>query len=122
MDGQLRGVRVLDLGIWRPVPYAAALLAELGAEVTKVEPPGGDPMRAFPALFEGLTKDKRCVTLDLKTDTGRREALDLAAGADVVAEGFRAGVAERLGVGRSVTLEAAPFPEVVDQAVEDDVK
>ena len=46
---------MLDLSIWRPGPYATQLLAELGADVIKVEPPGGDPMRAYPGLFAGLT-------------------------------------------------------------------
>jgi crotonobetainyl-CoA:carnitine CoA-transferase CaiB-like acyl-CoA transferase len=97
--GHLDGVRVLDFGIWRPVPYATRLLADLGADVIKVEPPGGDPMRAFPRLFAALTGRKRSVVCDLRTVEGRERALDLAAGADVVTEGFRPGVAERLGIG-----------------------
>lgn len=92
-------MRVLDFGIWRPVPYATALLADLGADVVKVEPPGGDPMRRFPLLFAELARHKRSVVLDLRTPEGRARALELAAGADVVAEGFRPGVADRLGIG-----------------------
>jgi crotonobetainyl-CoA:carnitine CoA-transferase CaiB-like acyl-CoA transferase len=92
-------VRVLDLGIWRPAPYATQLLAELGADVIKVEPPGGDPMRAYPELFASLGVNKRSIVLDLKQDDDRRRALELAAAADVVVEGFRPGVAARLGVG-----------------------
>ncbi len=95
---QLQGVDVLDLGIWRPAPYATQLLAELGATVTKVEPPGGDPMRAFPDLYEQLNASKRVVELDLKSDEGRVALRPLLA-ADVVVEGFRPGVAGRLGVG-----------------------
>jgi crotonobetainyl-CoA:carnitine CoA-transferase CaiB-like acyl-CoA transferase len=113
------GIRVVDFGIWRPVPYATALLARLGADVTKVEPPGGDPMRAFPALFDDLTAAKRCVTLDLKADAGRAAALDLVADADVVAEGFRAGVADRLGIGYADV--AAVNPTVVYCSIRDDV-
>jgi crotonobetainyl-CoA:carnitine CoA-transferase CaiB-like acyl-CoA transferase len=97
--GLLDGVRVLDLGIWRPAPYAAQLLADLGADVVKVEPPGGDPMRAFPALFDTLVRHKRPVELDLRTDTDRVRALDLASESDIAVEGFRPGVADRLGVG-----------------------
>lgn len=97
--GQLAGVRVLDFGIWRPVPYATALLADLGADVVKVEPPGGDPMRRFPLLFAELARHKRSVVLDLHTPEGLARALELAAQADVVAEGFRPGVADRLGIG-----------------------
>lgn len=96
---QLEGVRVLDVGIWRPAPYAAQLLAELGAEVTKVEPPGGDPMRAFPALYAGLNGRKQVLELDLKTEAGQAELQPLLAATDVVVEGFRPGVAARLGVG-----------------------
>ena len=96
---QLEGVRVLDVGIWRPAPYAAQLLAELGAEVTKVEPPGGDPMRAFPALYAGINGRKQIVELDLKSEAGQGEVRPLLAAADVVVEGFRPGVASRLGVG-----------------------
>jgi len=98
-DGLLAGVRVLDLSIWRPGPYATQLLAELGADVIKVEPPGGDPMRAYAGLFASLHADKRSVEVDLKSETGRRRVLDLARDADVVIEGFRPGVAARLGVG-----------------------
>ena len=96
--GLLAGIRVLDLSIWRPGPYATQLLAELGADVLKIEPPGGDPMRAWPGLFESLSANKRSIVLDLKTDPGRSRALELAGDADVVIEGFRPGVAERLGV------------------------
>ena len=98
MNGLLSGVRVLDLSIWRPGPYATQLLAEMGAEVIKVEPPGGDPMRVYLELFASLNADKRSIELDLKSEEGRARALELAAEADVVIEGFRPGVAARLGV------------------------
>jgi alpha-methylacyl-CoA racemase len=98
MPPLLEGLRVLDLGIWRPVPYATQLLTEMGAEVLKVEPPGGDPMRVFPELFAVLNAGKRSMVVDLKTPRGREEVLELAADSDVFMEGFRPGVAERLGV------------------------
>jgi crotonobetainyl-CoA:carnitine CoA-transferase CaiB-like acyl-CoA transferase len=98
-DGLLAGVRVLDLTIWRPGPYATQLLAELGADVLKIEPPGGDPMRTYPGIFAGLSANKRSVVLDLKGDADRARCLELAAEADVVIEGFRPGVTDRLGVG-----------------------
>src|SRR5207302_5522601 len=82
--GLLSGVRVLDLTIWRPGPYATQLLAELGADVLKIEPPGGDPMRTYPDLFASLHANKRSIMLDLKLDDARRRALALAAEADVV--------------------------------------
>jgi len=97
--GVLDGVRVLDLSIWRPGPYATQLLSELGAEVIKVEPPGGDPMRIYGGLFDALHADKRSVALDLKSPADRDRARALAAGADVVVEGYRPGVADRLGMG-----------------------
>jgi crotonobetainyl-CoA:carnitine CoA-transferase CaiB-like acyl-CoA transferase len=95
----LDGIRVLDLSIWRPGPYATQLLVELGAEVVKVEPPGGDPMRVFPTLFAVLNAGKRAVAVDLKDASARDAVLQLAAAADVVVEGFRPGVVDRLGVG-----------------------
>src|SRR2546430_12665148 len=97
--GLLNGLRVLDLSVWRPGPYATQLLAEIGADVIKVEPPGGDPMRTFPELFASLSANKRSVVLDLKSPEGRSHAVGLAASADVVIEGWRPGVAARLGVG-----------------------
>jgi CoA:oxalate CoA-transferase len=95
----LDGMRVLDAGIWRPVPHATQLLADLGADVCKLEPPGGDPMRAFPEIFRDIASHKRSVVVDLRTDAGRARALELAAGVDVFCEGWRPGVADRLGVG-----------------------
>jgi crotonobetainyl-CoA:carnitine CoA-transferase CaiB-like acyl-CoA transferase len=99
MSGLLDGMRVLDAGIWRPMPYATQLLADLGAEVTKIEPPTGDPMRGFPELFRDVASNKRSVRLDLRTEEGRRQAQEMAAAVDVFCEGWRPGVADRLGVG-----------------------
>lgn len=104
----LEGVVVLDLGLWRPAPFAAQLLAELGADVTKVEPVGGDPMRAFAGLYDTLNERKQVVELDLKDDADRERALTLAAEADVVVEGFRPGVADRLGVGYEAVRSRNP--------------
>jgi crotonobetainyl-CoA:carnitine CoA-transferase CaiB-like acyl-CoA transferase len=98
-QGLLAGTRILDFTIWRPGPYATQLLAELGADVCKIEPPGGDPMRAYPTLYETLNVNKKSVMFDLKSEPGRRRALELAADADVVIEGYRPGVAARLGIG-----------------------
>ena len=97
-DQLLTGVRVLDLSIWRPGPYATQLLVEMGADVVKVEPPGGDPMRVFPALFAVLNAGKRSAAVDLKTDAGRAAVLERARDADAVVEGYRPGVVARLGV------------------------
>ncbi|HXX89951.1 MAG TPA: CoA transferase [Acidimicrobiales bacterium] len=104
----LHGLRVLDLGIWRPVPYATQLLAEMGADVIKIEPPGGDPMRVFPPLFDVLNAGKRSTVADLKDPEGRARVLELAADAEVVMEGFRPGVADRLGVGYAAVRACNP--------------
>ena len=98
MSGLLDGMRVLDAGIWRPVPHATQMLADLGAEVLKIEPPGGDPMRTFPQLFRDIAGHKRSIELDLRSAGGKARALELAAGADVFCEGWRPGVAARLGL------------------------
>src|SRR5207244_8661708 len=71
----------------------------IGADVLKVEPPGGDPMRRYPELFVSLNANKRSIVLDLKAPADRARALELAAEADVVVEGFRPGVTDRLGMG-----------------------
>lgn len=106
--GLLGGVRVLDLSIWRPGPYATQLLVEMGAEIVKVEPPGGDPMRVFPTLFAVLNVGKRSAAVDLKKDAGRAAVLELAAAADVVVEGFRPGVVGKLGLDYDAVLPRNP--------------
>jgi len=95
----LEGMRVLDAGIWRPVPHATQLLADLGATVVKLEPPGGDPMRGFPEIFHDVAAGKRSVVVNLRSDEGRALALSIARDAHVFTEGWRPGVAARLGVG-----------------------
>jgi crotonobetainyl-CoA:carnitine CoA-transferase CaiB-like acyl-CoA transferase len=109
--GLLGGMRVLDLSAWRPMPHATQVLADLGADVLKVEPPGGDPMRSYPELFAAIARGKRSIVLDLRSDDGRARALALAAEADVVCEAWRPGVAERLGVGYEAI--AAVNPQVI---------
>jgi crotonobetainyl-CoA:carnitine CoA-transferase CaiB-like acyl-CoA transferase len=104
----LAGLRVLDLSIWRPGPYATSLLVPLGADVLKVEPPGGDPMRHYAGLFAAINQGKRSVELDLKDTDDRARALELAAEADVLVEGFRPGVLARLGVDESVVRPSNP--------------
>jgi crotonobetainyl-CoA:carnitine CoA-transferase CaiB-like acyl-CoA transferase len=96
--GALRSIRVLDFGHYIPGPLLGMLLADQGADVIKVERPGGDPARQEPA-FATWNRGKRSVVLDLKTDQGREQARQLARRADVLIENFRPGVAERLGIG-----------------------
>jgi crotonobetainyl-CoA:carnitine CoA-transferase CaiB-like acyl-CoA transferase len=98
--GPLDGIRVLDLSLQFPGPYATMVLADLGADVLKVEPPGSDPVRAFMrATYDALAWNKRTISIDLKSSEGLDSLLGLADDADVVVEGFRPGVADRLGVG-----------------------
>ena len=94
----LEDMVVLELAYYYPGPYCCRILGELGAEVIKVEPPSGDPMRYRPEIFASLNKGKRIVRLNLKSDEGREEFYRLAERADVIVEGFRPGVARRLGV------------------------
>jgi len=101
-------VSVLDLSIWRPGPYATALLGALGADVVKVEPPGGDPMRHYAGLFGSVNAGKRSMVLDLKDPADRDRALALASQADVVVEGFRPGVVQRLGLDEPSVREVNP--------------
>jgi len=106
----LTGIRVLDLTRLLPGAYCTLLLADMGADVIKVEEPEtGDYMRWTPplvdgqsALFNAINRNKRSVTLNLRTDAGRELLLRLVEGADVLVEGNRPGVMERLGVGWKV--------------------
>jgi crotonobetainyl-CoA:carnitine CoA-transferase CaiB-like acyl-CoA transferase len=92
-------MRVLDVSCWRPMPHATQILADLGADVLKVEPPGGDPMRVYPELFASVARGKRSVEIDLKAPEGLARARALVADCDVFCEGWRPGVADRLGLG-----------------------
>jgi crotonobetainyl-CoA:carnitine CoA-transferase CaiB-like acyl-CoA transferase len=113
--GALSGVRVIDLTWMLAGPYCTMLLADLGADVVKVESPrGGDPMReagpfvaddearAFGGYFHSVNRNKRSLALDLKSEHGPSTLRQLTSQADVVVENFRAGVMERLGVGYDV--------------------
>src|SRR4051794_31920141 len=108
MPELLAGMRVLDFSVWRPMPHATQILADLGAEVLKVEPPGGDPMRGYPEIFASVARGKRSIEIDLHTEAGRARALELGATADVVCEAWRPGVADRLGVGYEAVRALRP--------------
>ncbi|MFH9978770.1 CaiB/BaiF CoA transferase family protein [Streptomyces sp. NPDC017179] len=96
--GPLTGVRVVELAGIGPGPFAAMLLADLGADVVRVDRPGGAGLGIDPA-HDLPNRNKRSVVVDLKSPEGPARVLDLAARADVLVEGYRPGVAERLGVG-----------------------
>lgn len=96
--GPLTGVRVVELAGIGPGPFAAMLLADLGADVVRVDRPGGPGLGIDPR-FDVTNRNKRSVIVDLKAPDGPARVLDLAARADILIEGYRPGVAERLGVG-----------------------
>ncbi|MFB7267505.1 CaiB/BaiF CoA transferase family protein [Streptomyces nojiriensis] len=97
-SGPLAGVRVVELAGIGPGPFAAMLLADLGADVVRVDRPGGGGLAVDPA-YDITNRGKRSVLVDLKSADGPARVLDLVERADVLVEGFRPGVAERLGVG-----------------------
>lgn len=107
LQDYLAGVKVLDLSQYIPGPFATLLLADMGAEVVKVEPPQGDPMAAFEPrdpdgvspYYKAVNAGKTIVRLDLKTPEGQAQFAHLAARADVLLESFRPGVMDRLGFG-----------------------
>jgi alpha-methylacyl-CoA racemase len=106
-SGPLDGIRVVEVAGLGPAPYACMLLAELGAEVVRVDRPGGGPV-LLPAADELLHRSRPCVAVDLKSAAGRDVLLRLAGTADVLVEGLRPGVAERLGFGPEECLERNP--------------
>ena len=107
MAGVLDGIRVLDLSWGIAGPMATMLLADHGAEVTKIEPPGGDPFRDQPG-YRGWQRGKRSAVLDLKDDDDRRRFLRLAGRADVLVESFSPGTSERLGIDYSALSAVNP--------------
>lgn len=117
--GPLEGVRVLDLSIALTGPYAAALMADQGAEVVKVERPGigdlarwvGVSVNRMSAFFLACNRGKRSIAVDLAKEDGRAIVLELAARADVVIQNFRPGVMDRLGLGYDAVR--ARNPDVV---------
>lgn len=107
--GALAGVTVLDLSRLLPGPYCSMMLADLGASVIKIEEPGkGDYLREFPprvnregAMYLAVNRNKRSMTLNLKSTTGREILRKLVKSSDVLLEGFRPGVMDKLGLGYS---------------------
>jgi crotonobetainyl-CoA:carnitine CoA-transferase CaiB-like acyl-CoA transferase len=110
MPGPLDGVRVVDWTIWQQGPVASSMLADLGAEVIKIESlDGGDPGRGLVAIqgtevranfyFEGLNRGKKSIALDLKKPEAREIVHRLVARSDIFVQNFRKGVADRLGLG-----------------------
>jgi alpha-methylacyl-CoA racemase len=106
-DGPLAGVRVIELAGIGPGPHCGMLLADLGAEVIAVDRPGGSPTPT-PHEHDITSRGKRRIVVDLKHPRGAEVVLRLAASADALIEGYRPGVAERLGVGPADCLARNP--------------
>ncbi|HEY0212430.1 MAG TPA: CoA transferase [Paenirhodobacter sp.] len=118
--GALADIRVIDLTHFLAGPYCTQMLADQGADVIKVEPPQGDVTRtfgpflpgdtlqAFAGYFGSVNRNKRSITLDLKTDAARETLLRLIDGADVVVENYRSGVMDRLGLSWEVLHQRNP--------------
>jgi len=110
--GPLHGIKVVEFAALGPCPMAAMILADLGAEVVRIErklPPGAKPgSELFDPRIDILNRSRRVVTLDLKKPEGIAAARQLIAGADILVEGFRPGVMERLGLGPDEALKANP--------------
>ncbi len=111
MPSVLEGTRVIDFGQYIAGPMAAMLLGDHGADVIRVDPPGG-PRWNTPANAT-WNRNKRSIVLDLKTDAGRDTARQLIAGADVVIENFRPGVMDRLGLGAAAMTAADVNPRLI---------
>ena len=106
MHKPLQGLRVIELGQLLAGPFAGCMLGYFGAEVIKVEPPGGDPIRNWREIKDGtslwwrsLARNKKCISVDLKTNEGRDLVKQLLLTADIVIENFRPGVMEKWGLG-----------------------
>ncbi|GAB3951962.1 CaiB/BaiF CoA transferase family protein [Streptomyces sparsus] len=106
MTGPLLGLRVVELAAIGPAPFACMVLADLGADVLRID--RADGRRSFPEWHRVLDRNRRSKALDLKDTAGVAELLDLVREADVLVEGFRPGVAERLGVGPEECREVNP--------------
>lgn len=113
--GKLSGIKVIDLSLFLPGPMLTQMMADQGAEVIKVEPPTGDPAREMEPMeggvsvwFNNLNRAKHCIRIDLKSADGQAHLWRLIDQADVLVEGFRPGVMERLGFGYQAVSERNP--------------
>ena len=114
-DAPLAGIRVLELGHYVAAPFATRLLADLGAEVIKIEPPGGDPVRQWGARYKGSApwwsvhaRNKSCISLDLKKPEARGIVLDLIRSCDALVENFRPGQLAKMGLGETELRAVKP--------------
>ena len=116
LNSFLAGIKVLDLSQYIPGPMASLMLADMGADVLKIEPPRGDEMRHLgprdaagdPVFYGALNAGKSVRRMDLKSTAGQAEFLELAGQADILIEGFRPGVMQRLGIDYVVLARINP--------------
>ncbi|MDQ4061707.1 MAG: CoA transferase [Pseudomonadota bacterium] len=113
--GPLSGLRILEIGHFVAAPFCTRLLADLGADVIKIEPPAGDPVRQWGKQVNGASpwwslhgRNKRCITLNLKHPKAIDIVLRLAAGCDALVENFRPGQLDKLGLGKEALQAARP--------------
>src|SRR3990167_2515441 len=108
----LEGIRVIEFTHMVMGPTCGMILADLGAEVIKIEPPGGDKTRSLPGLgigfFRSFNRNKKSVVLDIQTPEGLADAKALIAGSDVMLENFRPGLMARLGLGYDALSQVSP--------------
>jgi crotonobetainyl-CoA:carnitine CoA-transferase CaiB-like acyl-CoA transferase len=104
----LEGVRIVDFGAFVAGPLGGSVLADLGADVIKVEAPSGDPNRGFFVSYTAANRGKRSITIDLKNPEGLKLAQELCMGADAVMNNFKPGVSKRLGIDPETLLAKKP--------------
>ncbi|WP_289145198.1 CoA transferase [uncultured Sphingobium sp.] len=115
-DAPLRGIKVVDFGAFVAGPSLSVGLADLGAEVIKVEPPKGDPLRSIYRFYRSTNRGKRSIAIEMKSEDGLKLAHRLAREADIVCSNFRHGVAERLGIDATSLQAEQPGKIVVINA------
>ncbi|MDB5715007.1 MAG: CoA transferase [Sphingomonadales bacterium] len=115
-DSPLKGIRVVDFGAFVAGPVVSTGLADLGAEVIKIEPPTGDPLRNIYRFYVAANRGKRSISIEMKSAQGRDLAHRLVQKADVVCSNFRHGVAERLGIDAASIVDKQPDKIVVFNA------
>ena len=124
-NGPLSGLRVLEIGHFVAAPFCTRLLADLGADVIKIEPPAGDPVRQWGKQVNGVApwwslhaRNKRCITLNLKNKKAIDIVLRLVAECDALVENFRPGQLAKMGLGHEVLRTARPDLVIAHESIQ----